>query len=203
MPKYADVQAGFRGEKTGPIAPALVVNLSPNEFADEWKQKPRSDIAVGLRLLPSDEDQTAHRQAAKRAVEAHPKDHEAQEAEYTRNLKSWAVARCLCDPNDVKKPHSFFPMAEDTVPLALTESAITRIFDEIERHHVNSSPLFPEANDDEVAALAGLLAREDPFGFLPQVQADRCRRYAHFILSEFLDFEPPAEDEDQESLPDA
>lgn len=176
-------------DKPGPIRPAIVVDINPGDFADEYEKKPRSKVVAGLRLLPADEDSVAQKQAARVAVEKFPKPEQYEERvqEYKDAFIAWCVARSLCDPNDVTKPHPKFLMAEDTIRSILTNRGLVRVFDEIERHHIESSPLYPEASDEDIDSLSALLAVPDAVAILPEAQAARFRRYAHFLLSELLD----------------
>lgn len=202
--KLSQIQGAFRqadGSGAGPIAPMRVVRLEPSDVSDTWRSKTKSGIAVGLRLL-SDADETSARQnAAREAAAENSADIEATVEQYNSALRSHAVALAICDPNDVEKSHPLFPMAEDSVPEALTSRAITRLFDELEKLQIESSPLFPGADDEEVSVLGALLCGDEPLTGLPPEIESRVRRYLGFALSELLDFQADQLPDD-ESPPD-
>jgi hypothetical protein len=156
------------------------MRLEPGDFAGTWSLRPTGDVMVGLRVYSESDCRTAEAEAAK------------QETPEAANavLLGIAVARALCDPNDVNSPHPTFPLAEDIVPIALTPNAIRRIFDEVERLHVEQSPAFPEATDEELMELAGALLPEQPFRGLVATDARRCRRYARFLLDAIESVKP-------------
>lgn len=186
--KFREVQTAIAGVTgSSAITPRKTLRLEPSDFSDTWKRKPDKGIVVGLRLL-SDADETAVRQNAARLAAAEA-DTDTTVELYNSSLRSGAVALAICDPNDVERGHPVFPMAEDTVPEALTSRTITRLFDELEKLQIESSPLFLEATDEELRMLSVLLASDEPLSLLPSEAASRVRRYLAFALSELLDSE--------------
>lgn len=170
--------------KPATAKPTVVLKVGPEEFSSEWKGA--TNIAIGLRMLSFEEDRVAEKLADKRLRESLNEGRELDEALAERNsfILSWVVARGICDPNDRTKGHPAFEYAEDQVPRAFTSGAIARIFDELEKLRVETSPLFAEANDEDLAALSDFLGIKEPLvGFSPQ-KAARIRRYANFILRE-------------------
>lgn len=179
------------GEKEEAAKPLRTVKIEPGDFSDTWKSKPKSAIVAGLRLLSSEDEETAKEQSIQAATEA--PEALASEA-YNSRLKSYAVALALCDPNDVTRAHPAFPMAEDSVPEALTSRCLTRLFDELERLQVEASPIFGEATDDKIRMLIAALATDEPLAGFPPVAERRIRRYLNFVLSELIEFTEPIDE---------
>jgi hypothetical protein len=165
------IKRASAGGGTG-VPAARNVRLTPGDFSPTWHNAPSSDVVVGIRVYSESDARTAEQEAAKQ------EDQVAAE----QVLFSLAVARGICDPNNVKAPHPLFPFADDTIPLALTPRAVRRLFDEIERLHVDQSPAFAEATDDDLVELAGALIQPDPLGKLDAVKAKRARRYVRLAL---------------------
>lgn len=191
--------AGFRAEKKAEaLAPPRTLQLDPKDFAYDWEKAPRKPIVVGLRLLSSDEEWTADRMAAKRTAEEYGDSDDGEQAArfYNRELMAWAVARSVCDPNDCSKEHPSLRMAEDTVQMALTGPAIARIYDEVERLYIETSPIFPEASDEELLLLASVLTDTEVVGSLGPIRARRARRFLRFVLAELADVIPPRGEDD-------
>lgn len=161
-----------------------VVTLKPSEWAHDYEGRPDGSVAFGVRVITDADVQTARAEAAKLAIELHPEDGEGRLEAYNDALLRWAVARGLCDPNDVTSPHPYLPLPEDMVRVAFPQTTIRRLFDEIERLQIETSQIFPEATDDELGELAELLSVDAPFGDLPEPRARRARRFARFILDE-------------------
>jgi hypothetical protein len=175
MGAFAQVRSEVR-------APGKLVTLRPGDFADEWRNKPKGDIVLGLRLIPAREEESARSVAAKAELAADTA--EAAIVAYNRAAMGWIVARSICDPNSVTKPHPAFPDAEDQIPDALTTSALARIFDAIEAYQVEASPIFREATDDECLDLCALLEGEEILPGLDPIKAARVRRFLAFALDE-------------------
>jgi hypothetical protein len=187
--KFADLAFKQNAEETR--KPVRTVKIEPGDFADDWRNKPKSAVVVGLRLLSSNDEDTAKEQAYKSAQELGPDaDPSAITEKFESTLKSYAVALALCDPNDVKSSHPAFPMAEDNVPEALTSNCITRLFDELERTQIEHSPLFGEIDEDSVRSLVAALSIDDPFDGIPDEEARRIRRYLQFVFDEILALGP-------------
>lgn len=184
--KLADVKSAFqRAGDVEAIAPRKSVKLEVADFSDTWSKKPRSAVVVGLRLLSGSDENVARETAARAALEV--SDREMQVERFNDALRSMAVALAICDPNDIEKSHPLFPMAEDSVPEALTSRATARLFEELERLHLESSPIFPEADDEEIHQLAVLLSADEPLAGLSASAAARLRKYLWFALSELID----------------
>lgn len=137
----------------------LVVPLSA--FADAWSGKPSEPICVGLRLLSNEDRQKARKVAEEMATELHPRGGDGWIECYNDAVRRQAVALALCDPNDVTQPSQAFPYAEDTVLVALTASGTQKIFDAVEQHEIDQSPLERAADQATLLRLARLLERVD------------------------------------------
>lgn len=183
MSAFADLEKHIQ-KRTASTAlpPPRTMRLEPGDFAGTYARRPTSDIMVGLRVYSEADCRTAEAEADKQTT---------PEAA-NQVLLGIAVARALCDPNDVNAPHPTFPLAEDIVPIALTPRAIKRIFDEVERLHVDQSPGFPEATDEDLVELAGALLPEKPFAALSPIEQKRCRRYVRFVLDALEAVKPVA-----------
>ena len=167
--------------------PARVVVISPAEFSDQADKRPETDIAVGLRRLSETSEQGAMVEAAKRARELWPEGSANEDLIAAANeaLLCIVVARSLCDPNDVSRGHSAFPAAEDTLPKMLTSRAIRRLWDEIELMAIETSPLQPEATDEQLEALAvDLLTKPQELRLLGPAREKRVRRLLAFVADE-------------------
>jgi hypothetical protein len=173
MSALSELQDQIRGATASQSTPApRTVRLAQAEFSPTWEKYPASDVIVGIRVYSEADARTAEQEAAKQdtADAAH------------QVLFSIVVARSICDPNSVSSTHPLFPFAEDTILSALTPRAIKRLFDEIEKLHVDQSPAFAEATDDDLVELAGAFIQPDALAKLNGAQAGRARRYARLLL---------------------
>jgi hypothetical protein len=135
-------------------------------------------------LLGAFEESSARKVARERAESVTIGTDTDAQAEYNKALIEWMVARSICDPNDIAKNHKTFPAPEDTLAQALTLPALTRLFDELERYHVESSQIFAEADDDQIESLIAVLDGPEPFAALAPVHSARVRRYLAYVLDE-------------------
>lgn len=159
--------------KVPPRKPARTIILPPSTFADEWDKKPKTDIVVGLRLLSEADEQHARAFASNQVVLLYTKDDDTkivdEQAAYdTYNDCTFecCVARAICDPNDVTKPHPLFQVAEAQVPAHFTSDGIRFVWDAMHRMRVELSPLVQPIDDEgaksvAMAILAGALTRLD------------------------------------------
>ncbi len=74
-------------------------------------------------------------------------------------------------------------MAEDEVPLAFTRRTIGRILAEVADLMVATSPLHPEATDEQIYQLSQMLAVDDPFLDMAPSEVATVRRYLHFAFT--------------------
>lgn len=179
---FADVRE--RADLQGARAPKHTITVQPEEFADTWEKRPRAPVVFGLRSLPAEEDTIARKQAGKAAVTAFPHDVYAQAFEYSLVLQAWAVARSICDPNNVQRSHPSLPSAEDTIRSAMTGPCITRIFDFIEKNQIETSPCMLELTAETQLELVEKLQNPEAFAHLSDASEGRARRLAGFLLEE-------------------
>ena len=167
--------------------PRCVVTLKDEHWASTFVDRPVCDVKVGLRLL-SIEDQDIIRQVAIKATQdAALNDGDPQLAGHQALLIT-TVARAICSPKDATRGHDFFSCPDDLIPIALTEKTVKWLFDEIERLTVTISPIFSEANDDEIVELcAGLSERLSSLTERDPVRASRVRRYLMFVMNELTE----------------
>jgi hypothetical protein len=159
---------------------ARTFELTPEHFAEDYDGRPVAPIVVGLRVPSESEAMTI--EAAARNEAAQADDEHDYLSRYNRSVQTYWVARALCDPHDVTSPHPFFDMPEDLVPVAFKPQTIERLMAEIGRLGVEQSPLHPEADTEELAELADLLATEEPFADVDFRLECLARRYLKFAL---------------------
>jgi hypothetical protein len=146
--------------------------------------RPECDCKIGIRLPSQDDIETIESEAMKALQANIGNGNDAAELAHNQSKLVNLVALCICDPNDVTQAHELFPAPNATVPVALTPAALRRLFDEIERLQIDTSPIFVEATDDDVAALIEMLSG----GALVKIASTdlvnnaRCRRYLAFVL---------------------
>lgn len=164
------------------------VPLPRSAIADTWEgERPDSDFEVGIRTISEDEIERARAEAARRALELHPENQDGTEAEILRSaafrdgLIRNAVARAACDPDDVTRP--FHPLPDDWARCALTPPAAQRLWDELERLTIETSPVEPPATDDDCARLAALLATGEAWRGIERGEATRLRRLLRHVLA--------------------
>lgn len=163
--------------ETERVAPASFT-IRPEHWASVFKERPLAPVKVGIRLL-GDADITYAQAIAKEIVENRPGD-------ASRAHVIAAVATCICNPGDSSLAHEMFQAPEEDVPQKLRHETIQAIFDELERATIATSPVYPEADDEEAIGLAesivvGALQKLDA---ADSARASRVRRYIHFILEE-------------------
>lgn len=167
-------------------------DLLPEYFAETWGNRPTAPLKIGLRVPSEQEYRNAAVEAETAQGEAFATAHkdprlidradELGVAAYNSKLLTFCVARGICNVQNVTLPHQYFELPEDEIPLALKSNAIRRIFDEIERLAIDQSPVFAEANEVELLELAEILATDDPFEDVSNVQRSRCLRYLKLVL---------------------
>jgi hypothetical protein len=162
-------------------APATIV-LKVNDFAYDWQQRPKEDICCGIRVLSADAEDSAKDTAKQKAIESERDTEEELKRQYLIQLD----AACLSDPNDISACCEPFDMASDQLPVALTSNALLKIYDSYEKLKIETSPLFPEATDDECSQLAGelLAGGLEDLTAADGVRGARVRRYLRFVLDE-------------------
>jgi len=163
--------------------PGRTLLLPPSVFADDWKKKPASPVCVGLRLM-SDDDRTRCRAEAERiALEFHPKGGPNWIDCFNDALVRQCVALGMCDPNDVHKFSDLMELPEEEVVIAFTSSGAGFVFDAIEQYEAESSPITPEASDEDIAEFIGLV-QEGSLDILSPEEHRRARRLIASMLTE-------------------
>jgi hypothetical protein len=180
MSTFEQQAAAYRVQRAK-LAPETII-LHPSDFKSEWAHAPTEDICCGLRVLSANDEDTAKTEARKLAIES---DNDI-ETELKRQYLIQYCALTLCNPNDIDAHCEPFDMASLQLPDALTSNALLRIYDTAERVKIASSPLYPEATDDELGDLAGelLTGTIDDVAKASPSKAARIRRYARFILDD-------------------
>jgi len=149
-----------------PVKPARVLLLQPEDFCDTWRDRPKYAIAIGLRRLSENDEQSAIKEAQQDATRAAPevKDQalmgpgsiyqERWIEAFNEALMRIGVARAVCDPNDALRAHESFPVVEDTIGMALRRGTIRRLWDALEEVVALTSPLYPVPTDEQLEGLA-------------------------------------------------
>jgi hypothetical protein len=148
-------------ETVRPRRPAGLLVIPVTAFADDWFHRPTAPVAVGIRLLSEQDGQIATANAARSTVEffgggdpAVPRPSREVENEiYVSRIMGFAIARAVCDPNDVMKGHEALPALEDHVFSYLTPDGIRFVFEAMQQTTAKASPLSPAASDAELRVL--------------------------------------------------
>ena len=180
------------------VTPLRHSTIKLESFADDWTSKPPGDFVVGLRKFSDGDAQTARAEAAKYAVMMHD-DHQGQVEAFNDALMRWVVVRGTCDANDVTQNSPLFEGSEEVVRQALTSNAIRFLWDEIERFHVERSPVVSEATNEEFLVLSEMLKNPSLLDSLTPGAQKRVRKLLSFCLSEFLSLGTEDTDDEPES----
>jgi hypothetical protein len=186
--------------------PARTLVIPVTMFADDWYGRPTASIAVGLRLLSEHDLEVAtacaHRFVADMQDPERPENRLYEEV-FGARLAAEAVARAICDPNDVSMSHSVFPASEDTIPTALTPKGIEHVWAALERMHIELNPALLPIRDPGVRLLrahlrAGSLDRLGEAGL-------GIRKLLTVVLEKFVEAAPTvtAADVDDEDAEDS
>ena len=187
-----------QNETAAPRQAEAFIVLPPHAFSDEWKDRPKSDVAVGLRRLSEQDEKVAKEQGRKIVQRDHVRDgkivdkDEAWES-YNQELIRYMMARAMCDPNDVSKP--FFEFAEDTIHVALTSFGLGLVWDRWWMLKI-AGPAAPVADDLAVERLARILANPENLRRLGDAEKP-ARKLLAEVLSGFGDLEVEEEKEDE------
>ncbi len=171
--------------------PERSIVLKASAWAHEYKKRPGSDVAVGLRLLPEADIQMIKREAVKYALDLYsgedgrPVDLLECTAAYNDALVRWVVGRSCCDPNDIDT--SFFDQEEETVRRGLTSDGARWLFDEYNRFRVETSPSQVVATPDDLGALSALLLTDGSFDKLTQARRLCNLKLLRAVLDELRD----------------
>lgn len=129
-----------------------------NAWADEYKDRPREVVVMGLKRLAERDLETARAEGARRAWQMHPEqgDLDCRIECYNDALIRWCVGRSLCMPDDASQP--WFENQEDVIAEAFTAEGLRHVWDHLDMLAVSDCPVVHEASDEDVARLASLVA---------------------------------------------
>jgi hypothetical protein len=167
-----------------------VVTIRDEDWASTFQDKPVVPIKIGIRLLSLEDQETIRAIARQAAVDSVSGTSDAESAIQTAMLIA-TVSCAICSPSDSRHCHEFFDCPNDKLPIALREETIKRLFDEVERLAIETSPIFCEANDDEVDEVAELLVGGEltRLEAIDPLRASRVRRYIDFVYEELTNAE--------------
>lgn len=169
--------------------PGRTLMLDPAVFADDWGDKPGEPVCVGLRLMSDGHKSQARAEAERFADEMHgQRDHNWLDA-FNDALVRQVAALALCSPNNVKQASEVLPHAEDAIRFAVTSDGARQIFEELLRYEVETSPLYPEATDEDLAELSNRLD-DMSLDNLPGHARSAVRRYLRFALDALREHDP-------------
>jgi hypothetical protein len=175
---------GFSGNNP----PPRVIKLPLSAWKSTYEGRPECEISVGLRLPGQDDSETIETEALKDLRNNLEQGDDAAMRAYQESKLVNLVAACICSPEDVTAAHELFPSPNMLLPIALTPQGLRRLFDEIERLQIDTSPIFAEATDDQALAVAELLTVDalKKLTDADSVRASRARRYVAFLLDELI-----------------
>jgi len=168
--------------------------LPPSAFADTWKGRPREPVRIGIRLVGHDIVDVAEQTAAEDVAHLSPGKDGSDERRiwidaYNTAFMRGVLAQALCSPDDVDRPY-FADAPNDRVRVAFPPRTLRALWEEFEALSVETSPTMPEATDEEIAGLAGMLAMPSPLsGIAPDPQR-RLRRLVARLRAELIDAFP-------------
>jgi hypothetical protein len=184
MPTHSAFQ---QQRRASPQAPPRTMLLHPCDFAYSCDRRPSEPVAIGLRHLSEEAEQGSLIEAGKRVRDQWPMEAPIEDRLAAGNeaLLCIVVARTICDPNDVTKPHQLFPMAEDTLTSDLTSAALRRIWQERELLEIQDGLAQREATDEDIERLAvELLTRGTELNLLGPARSKLVRRLLAFVQDE-------------------
>lgn len=164
--------------------PDIVVDFPTNGWADEYEERARDVVVMGLRRLPQREIDTARAEAARHAWQMHPvrDDEDARIECYNDALIRWAIGRALCRPDDAHLPW-FEGGQEDVVAEAFNVHGLRYIWHHLEFLSAQHSPSVREATDEDVQRLAKRVA-DGGISSLGRKSQGLVRRYIGAALDE-------------------
>lgn len=163
--------------------PEVVVMLKPEHFLSSYQEAPCSPFKVGLHGLGF-----ADKESIVGVIESDRKRAEEAGVEFDERSAALVavLAIAICSPNDARAPHDAFSSPNALLPIALKPSTMQWLFDELERHQVATSPIFSEADDDDIAELIQAI-NDGALKILDATdgaKARRVRRYLDFVACE-------------------
>jgi hypothetical protein len=176
-------QTNARGVRTLTTPAPKKLTLEPQHFCSTWQLKPAQATVIGLRVPPERDFEGAAIEA-RRSVADKVLGDGGEEDAFERAYARILVARAICDPENVNAAHQTVPLPDDQIARAFPPATIHWLFDEIDKLHVEQSPGYAEATDEEVRRLSDILNVDSPLSDLGRYEEARVRRYVNFILSE-------------------
>jgi hypothetical protein len=159
------------------------VTLKADDFASTWLYRPEDSVEIGIRVPPEKDFEGAAIEA-RRSVDAMSVPDSERAAAVQRAYTRIVVARAICDPEDVTAPHPTVPLPDDQIARAFPTWTIERLFDELDKLHVEQSPAYSAATDEEINRLVEMLSLDDPMAHLGGERQARVRRFLGFVLCE-------------------
>lgn len=175
-------------------SPVDAVTVPVSAWSRDWKERPKGDVCMGLRTVPSRDLEDARKAAADAATKLYPRAMDGEPFfslwadHYHDMLLRSIVARGTCDPNDVTAPWDGWQ--EDPDELArtnLSTEGVQHIFDAWERMRLANDVTTPPASDDDLVEMADLMSEVDK---LPRPRALRVRRLSAYVLAELRTLSP-------------
>jgi len=163
------------------LRPSGVVVAKPEDFSPSWENRPRHEVAIGLRPISPQDAVDARRLAAETAWKEHPQevDQDLRVEAYNDALMRFVLARGTCDPNDARARLALWSGVEDSIVfVALTREGAKRLYDAHERAELSARVDVPEATDEDVARLPEAFAR----AVRHPAEAARLRRLMGYVL---------------------
>jgi len=189
MPAFSQVELVATARK--PVHTHLV---DPSAFSDAWKNRPTQKVCAGFRPLSGDDVRSIRKTASDESWNLHPRelDESNRVDAFNDAVMRLAVARSVCDPNDVEKPWGVLGVAaEDNAAIALSVEGIRELYIHVGLAARAASPTQLEATDEDLLELFDLL----PLALerMPVDRASRARRWLGFLLEECRAFVPADE----------
>lgn len=187
MPAFSKIEASAQV-----AAPGDVVPIPPSAFRPTWKERPKGDSQIGLRLVSDGDIELGRARAGRRAFELHPKAR-SDSADLTvwweahnDELMRWIIARGTCDPKNVAKAWSGWAAApEMMVRDVLTPDGVKLIFDAWERMRIASDPSIRPVLDAEMPDMAeAILGAPAKLAKMEPGHATRIRVLLRYCLRE-------------------
>lgn len=186
-----------------PPKPPLIIVLKPEHFAQDYPERPTSDIAAGVRILSEHELQEIAGEAGKEARLFHPDAETSGDGPfslaYDDAIVRLAVGRCLTNPNDSRDP--YFAAADEMVGLAFPPKTIRFVWDSLEKVTLSNSPVALPATNEEIADVIELITE----GYVEKLSPSselRMRKLMSFMREELLDAKKTLTGDDEEEVED-
>lgn len=159
------------------IPPEVVVVMKPEHYLTSFGDAPCNPFKVGLRMLGlADKEAVAGNVASDRArAEESGAEFDADDSALVSVL-----SLAICSPVDARLPHEAFSSPNALLPIALKPSTMRWMLDEMERYQVSTSPVFCEADDDDISALTKAL-EGGALRMLDETDGPRARRVRRYL----------------------